>query len=256
MPKKRSRSDADTGYLATLAGATLTTRSRVGCSGGLAVEILEAIRQGSALPSRARARGPEFEPIDSSSAFQGVVKLEHPRLDRLHARGAAGAAVLKQIRACEEVDEDIAHWSGPDAELLYAIARDDLLEPRIRVMRAVNPFNPVALFTPPTEEPLAAVAAEPIDIGEPIAMYLGDLTMADDPCLCGGINTYLYELDKDELEQRGYTGNVGLRMDASRAGGEARFIKYATPIRTGDPSGHASASSLTRMLPLLLRVQR
>ena len=35
---------------------------------------------------------------------------------------------------------------------------------------------------------------------------------------------YLYELDPAELRRRGYAGRARLRVDASRAGGEARFI--------------------------------
>ena len=107
--------------------------------------------------------------------------------------------------------EDEAHWSGPDGELLEAVARGEV-EPRIRVMRAVSPFNPVALFTPPSELALAAVAAYQIEVGEPIALYLGDLVTADadDPD-----NTYTYELDADELRLRGYAASAALRVDAS-----------------------------------------
>ena len=124
------------------------------------------------------------------------------------------------MRACQEADEDEAHWSGPDGELLEAVARGEV-EPRIRVVRAVSPFNPVALFTPPSELALAAVAAYQIEVGEPIALYLGDLVTADadDPD-----NTYTYELDADELRLRGYAASAALRVDASTSGNESRFI--------------------------------
>ena len=48
-------------------------------------------------------------------------------------------------------------------------------EGRLKVVRALNPFSPVALFTPQTEQPLAAVAATDILAGEPIAPYLVDV---------------------------------------------------------------------------------
>ena len=84
-----------------------------------------------------------------------------------------------------------AHWGGPDSELLEAVVTDNC-SPRIHVMRARNPFNPVALFTPLAESPLCAVAAETIQASEPIALYLGELT--DEISLEGegkADNTYL-----------------------------------------------------------------
>jgi hypothetical protein len=188
----------------------------------LADQILAALADGSSLPKR--KKGQEFEDVDDATIWAGVERLESVRYDRVRSR-AGGAAVLKALQACVEADEDEAHWSGPDGELLDAVVRDDLLEPRICVQRVVDPFNPVALLTPLSEEPLAAVAAETIEIGEPIAPYLGDLTLEDDPAL--GHSTYLYELDVEMLKLRGYKSPKGgkrLRVDASKAGGEARFI--------------------------------
>jgi len=190
----------------------------------MAGKILAALELGKALPPRKKG-AKEFEEVDAATAWKGVERLEALRVDRVKAR-PGGDAILKALRNCKEADEDEAHWAGEDAELLDAVVRDDLEEPRIKVMRAVDPFNPVALLTPLSEQPLAAVAAEVIEVGEPIAPYLGDLTLADDPALKGGANTYLYELDMEMLKLRGYKGGAKrqLRVDASRAGGEARFI--------------------------------
>ena len=123
-----------------------------------------------------------------------------------------------------------AHWGGPDSELLEAVVTDNC-SPRIhvmrarnphpnpsfhthpnpsltptpnQVMRARNPFNPVALFTPLAESPLCAVAAETIQASEPIALYLGELT--DEISLEGegkADNTYLYALSLEEMRSRG-----------------------------------------------------
>ena len=85
-------------------------------------------------PSRALARGPEFEEISLESAFAGCEYLESGwRTHRLTGK----AAILKAMRACQEADEDEAHWSGPDGELLEAVARGEV-EPRIRVVRVVS----------------------------------------------------------------------------------------------------------------------
>ena len=118
---------------------------------------------------------------------QGVDFINQMRTDRLEA-SAHGRAALKAIASCKESDEDEAHWGGPDSELLEAVVTDNC-SPRIhvmrarnphpnpsphthpspsltptpnQVMRARNPFNPVALFTPLAESPLCAVAAETI----------------------------------------------------------------------------------------------
>ena len=194
------------------------------CSDDMAGKILAALELGNALPTRKKGTK-EFEEVDAATVWKGVQRLDTLRVDRVSAR-PGGDAILKALQNCSEADEDEAHWAGEDAELLDAVVRDDLEEPRINVMRAVDPFNPVALLTPLSEEPLAAVAAEDIEVGEPIAPYLGDLTLSDDPILQGDSNTYLYELDMAMLKLRGYKGvaKQHLRVDASRAGGEARFI--------------------------------
>ena len=214
---KRPRDDSEDSEadIITRTLATAARRSRTSQDNFTAV--LDALAHGLKLPSRALSRGPEFEEISPESAFAGCEYLESGwRTHRLTGK----AAILKAMRACQEADEDEAHWSGPDGELLEAVARGEV-EPRIRVMRAVSPFNPVALFTPPSELALAAVAAYQIEVGEPIALYLGDLVTADadDPD-----NTYTYELDADELRLRGYAASAALRVDASTSGNESRFI--------------------------------
>ena len=213
------------------ASGSATGASSSSSTDDLADAILAALESGSALPARKKSQK-EFEAVDASAYFgatAGVEFLEELRVDRLHAR-PGGSAVLKALKACVEADEDEAHWGGPDGELLDAVARSDLEEPRINVVRAIDPFNPVALLTPLSEQPLAAVAAENIDVGEPIVAYLGDLTLADDPALDGS-SMYVYELDLEELKLRGYKGAKRLRVDASKAGSEARFINdcYAPP---------------------------
>lgn len=82
----------------------------------------------------------------------------------------------------------------------------------------------VRLLTPSPEEALCAVAAETIQAGEPIALYMGELVAEHDPRFDDPSNMYLYELDLDELTARGYTSSVRLRVDASRKGSKARYI--------------------------------
>ena len=183
----------------------------------LADRILEALSSGTPLPSPKLALGADFGEADDEECFgatAGVDFINQMRIDRLEA-SAHGRAALKAMGSCKESDEDEAHWGGPDSELLEAVVTDNC-SPRIHVMRARNPFNPVALFTPLAESPLCAVAAEtiqarltlslslsltlslslsltlsltptltltvplaltlPIQASEPIALYLGELT--------------------------------------------------------------------------------
>ena len=133
----------------------------------LADRILEALSSGTPLPSPKLAKGADFEEADDDECFGaavGVDFINQMRIDRLEA-SAHGRAALKAISSCKESDEDEAHWGGPDSELLEAVVTDNC-SPRIHVMRARNPFNPVALFTPLAESPLCAVAAETIQASE------------------------------------------------------------------------------------------
>ena len=184
--------------------------------------ILGAIEGDLPLPSRRSYRGPEFVDVPDELVFgpvAGVEYIEGLRPDGLCDRH--GDAILQAMSECHELDEDEAHWNGPDGELLRAIV-DGEAESRISVKRAVNPFNPVCLLTPPSEHALTATAAEPILAGEPIALYSGDLVAEGESTAS---NTYLYALDMDELRRRGYKGpSTQLRVDASRAGSEGRFV--------------------------------
>ena len=129
----------------------------------LADRILEALSSGAPLPSPKLALGADFGEADDEECFgatAGVDFINQMRIDRLEA-SAHGRAALKAMGSCKESDEDEAHWGGPDSELLEAVVTDNC-SPRIHVMRARNPFNPVALFTPLTESPLCAVAAKTI----------------------------------------------------------------------------------------------
>ena len=187
-------------------------------------QILEALERGTPLPSSKQARGAGFQDVEDEACFGdacGVEFIDQMRLHQLQT-SAKGRTALKAIAACEECDEDMAHWDGPHGELLDAII-SDACPPRIHVAKACSPFNPVCLLTPPSEEPLCAVAAENIRVGEPIAPYLGELCLAGETS--GGVgNTYLYELSQDEMRARGFQGDARLRVDASRCGAEARFI--------------------------------
>ena len=129
----------------------------------LADRILEALATGAPLPSPDLARGADFGEVDDEACFGtavGVDFINQMRTDRLEA-SVRGRAALTAISSCKESDEDEAHWGGPDSELLEAVVTDRC-SPRIHVMRARNPFNPVALFTPLTESALCAVAAQTI----------------------------------------------------------------------------------------------
>ena len=210
----------------------------------LADRILAALSLGAPLPSPKLAQGDDFEEAEDEECFgaaAGVDYINQMRIGRLEA-SAYGRAALKAIRACKESDEDEAHWGGPDSELLEAVVTDSC-SPRIHVMRARNPFNPVALLTPLSESPLCAVAAETIQASEPIALYLGELTdelSLESERRTG--NTYLYALSRDEMSARGYTAPAQLRVDASRAGAEARFINdcWAPPgLPTRTPNCYA-----------------
>ena len=136
----------------------------------LADRILEALSSGAPLPSPKLALGADFGEADDEECFgatAGVDFINQMRIDRLEA-SAHGRAALKAMGSCKESDEDEAHWGGPDSELLEAVVTDNC-SPRIHVMRARNPFNPVALFTPLAESPLCAVAAETIQASQPCA---------------------------------------------------------------------------------------
>ena len=74
-----------------------------------------------------------------------------------------------------KADEDEAHWSGPDGELLEAVARGEV-ELRIRVVRAVSRSIGRALHA--AVELASRGGAYQIEVGEP-ALYLGDLVTAD-----------------------------------------------------------------------------
>ena len=126
--------------------------------------------------------------------------------------------MLRALEGCHACDEDEAHFEGLDGEILRTIA-DGECESRIEVKRVLDPYNPVAFLTPPSELALAAVASEPIDAGEPIALYAGDLLSEEEEAAA---SMYVYELDPEELARRGYSPPAGsrfgpcLRVDASR----------------------------------------
>lgn len=233
-PKKRKSSgDGRVDNAATLAAAARRSREAhrkrhpdepLTANDELADKILAAMESGAPLPSPKLARGADFEDVEDEVCFGeecGIEFIDKMRTTRMQAT-AKGRAALQAISKCKECDEDICHWGEEQGELLDAIVNDEC-PPRIEVVRAVNPFNPVALLTPPTEAALCAVAAEIIQLGEPIALYLGDLCLADDENV-GAHNTYLYEISPDELRLRGFKHGANLRVDASKCGGEARFI--------------------------------
>ena len=210
-----------------LAAAALRSRKASGLKNMLHDRILAALAKGE--PPSDKYDSSDFEAVEDDDCFGeavGVEFIDELRLDKLRTT-KAGRSALDAIAACEEIDEDEAHWNGPHGELLDAIVHD-ACPPRIDVMRSINPFNPVALLTPPSEHALCAVAAVSIKAGEPIALYLGDLTLEDKK---SSSNTYVYEWSLDEMRARGYKGSARLRVDASKCGGEARFVndKWAPP---------------------------
>lgn len=223
-PSKRKHEDHD-GEIVALAAAVRRSSQK----DELSDAILAAMESGAPLPSTKLAKGPKFAEVPDEACFGedvGVEFIDKTRTERLSS-SARGKKVLKSIGKCQEVDEDEAHWGGANGELLDAIV-SDACPPRIHVMRAVNPFNPVALLTPAGEAALCAVAAVTIQESEPIAVYMGDMCLPEaageaQSSLDKG-NMYLYELDGDEMRARGYDGPNGVRIDASKAGGEARFI--------------------------------
>jgi hypothetical protein len=140
-------------------------------------------------------------------------------------RSPHGLAVLKALRACSEVDSDQAHWGGPfGAELRALVDGRGSPNPNIRVMRAADPsVNPVALLTPPGEPALAAVAAQHIAAGTPVALYTGELVVDGEDSELPS-STYVYKVTRDFLQARGYPDDLPAPcMDAYR-GGLARFV--------------------------------
>ena len=140
-------------------------------------------------------------------------------------RSPHGLAVLKALRACSEVDSDQAHWEGPfGAELRALVDGRGSPNPNIRVMRAADPsVNPVALLTPPGEPALAAVAAQHIAAGTPVALYTGELVVDGEDSELPS-STYVYKVTRDFLQARGYPDDLPAPcMDAYR-GGLARFV--------------------------------
>ena len=236
MPPSKRKHEPSNDHIAVLAAAVRRSRQLHrqqhklddAAETDLTDAILKSLEDGTALPSTKLAKGADFEEVEDEACFGeavGVEFIDQMRTDKLTAT-KRGKAALKAIAACSEADEDEAHWEGPHAELLEAIV-SDACPPRIHVMRALNPFNPVALLTPLSEAALCAVAAENISESEPIAVYLGDLRLAEEESAAtagDAGNMYLYELDEAEMRARGYKGPGGLRVDASKAGGEARFI--------------------------------
>ena len=222
---KRARADqaSETRELASVVRAS---RARMAVTPPDPVDvILEAIETGQPPPSRARLyRGPAFEDV-GDEAFDGIEYASELCNERLK-KTPHGRAVLRALEGCHACDEDEAHFEGLDGEILRTIA-DGECESRIEVKRVLDPYNPVAFLTPPSELALAAVASEPIDAGEPIALYAGDLLSEEEEAAA---SMYVYELDPEELARRGYSPPAGsrfgpcLRVDASRRGSEARYI--------------------------------
>lgn len=213
--------------------ASTVRRSRCRCAkfpsfrsdADLADDILAALADGKPLPSTRSFRGSDFTEIDAAAAFVSAERIDSIRYERLETH-RHGEAILSALEACEELDEDWSHWNGPHGELLDMLVFGEA-PPRLAAVRAENPFNPVALFTPRTDLPLAAVATVDIAASEPIAPYWGELVAEDDPLISE--SAYLFELDPDALSARGYEGpRVGLRVDAARRGSLARFVNDAT----------------------------
>ena len=126
--------------------------------------ILASVESGETVAPAWREGGaPEFEEPDADyfGPDAGVERLDSICLTRL-VDSPGGQERARQLSACHQADEDDAHWHGPDGEELRAVV-DGAVPPRIKVMRAVGPYNPVALFTPLSEHPYAAVAAADSD---------------------------------------------------------------------------------------------
>ena len=242
QPRKRrkaSHGKAERLLLLKLAGAARRARAihahlhGVGTTGApdAADVILATLEQGHPLlTSQLTIGSTEFEEVDPTSLFSpesGVERVDHIVLDnvqRLH-----GDAVPTALAACTATDEDVAHWGGPFSAELRALTLGDHV-PRIKVMRCIDPsVNPVALFTPPGEEPLTAVAASEIEAGAPIAFYGGELVLDSD---ASASSTYMYEISRAQLDARGYPESLpALRVDGSARGSLARFIndRWAPP---------------------------
>ena len=136
--------------------ASVVRKSRQATPPDAADAILAAIESGGQPPSRAKFRGPDFEDVGDDS-FQGIEYAEGLCYERL-LESRKGQKIVAALRRCRPNDDDEAHFSGPDGELIRALADGDC-EPRIEVKRAVDPFNPVALLSPRAEDALCAVAA-------------------------------------------------------------------------------------------------
>ena len=170
---------------------------------------------------------PGFERVDEAAPWASGV--EHCfKLDLGRLRAACGDEALIPLRAMRRTKGDAEDWDGPFGDELRRLASG--VGPFfLRVARAVDPLNPVTLFTPLGEDAFSACAALDLPAGAPVAAYTGELVRDDDEDTPAS-NTYLYELDMDEMRERGYEGAHGgqgdhsLRVDASRRGGYARFI--------------------------------
>lgn len=210
--------------------------------------ILAAVERGGALP-RARRGGARFAPADAAAAFGAVRRSDTLALERL--RAFCGDEVTAALRGCRPNWADRDHWGGEHGAQLRRIAKGESL---ISVSRDVDPFSPVALFTPLSQTAYAATASREIVAGEPIAQYAGELMREDDEEPRS--NSYLYALDEEEMRERGYEGR-SLRINAASRGGIARFINDRSHLARGLPRRRANCFAAlvfdpSSRLPLLV----
>ena len=202
-------------YLSALDPASDTAIAPVAGTTDGATRVLEAIQNGKTISVKEVAKRTSFERVPNPFQLTGV--------EELHKVDPSGLPDICRgyLEDCHEIDNDEWHWEQPYAELLGTIVRGAAgCDACIAIVKDTSMLTPIALFTPPSRTPYAAVANVHIAKGWPIVQYSGRLVLDED---VESDNHYLYELSREEMASRGYEGPP-LLLDPEKRGGPARWI--------------------------------
>ena len=202
-------------YLSTLDPASDIAIAPIANATDGAARVLQAIKDGETISAKEVAKRTSFERIPNPFQLTGVEELHE--VDPLDLP----EDIRKYLKGCYLSDSDEWHWEQPYADLLGLIVCGAAgCDAYIAIAKDTSKLSPVALFTPPSVTPYAAVAKAHIRKGWPIVQYAGRLVLENN---VESDNHYLYELSREEMASRGYKGPP-LLLDPEKRGGPARWI--------------------------------
>ena len=202
-------------YLSTLDPASDIAIAPIANATDGAARVLQAIKDGETISAKEVAKWTFFEPVLNPFQLTGV--------EELHEVDPSDLPEIYRgfLKECYLSENDKWHWKQPYADLLGVIVCGTAgCDAYIAIAKDTSKLSPVALFTPPSVTPYAAVAKAYIRQGWPIVQYAGRLVLDED---VESDNHYLYELSREEMERRGYEGPP-LLLDPEKRGGPARWI--------------------------------